>query len=232
MIRSLIFRFFFITWTVVMPILALPLALLGQKSAGKVARLWADVAIRMMKLFCDVTVEVIGRENIPAAPYIVASKHQSAFETIYFFCIFDNPAFVLKKELLWLPVYGFYLLLLEMVWIDRSKGIRAIKKIITSSRLLLSKGRPLVIFPEGTRVPVGQEAEFLPGISAISRDMPETPIVPIALNSGVFMPKKGILIKPGVIVIQILPAIIGYNKTLVADLKSQINKVSDELAHP
>jgi 1-acyl-sn-glycerol-3-phosphate acyltransferase len=148
----------------------------------------------------------VGEKNIPKQPYLIASKHQSVFETIVFWSIFYIPTYILKKELLSIPFFGIYLKRMKMISISRKDGVSALKKIVRKSEYHLKHKRNIIIFPEGTRTEYGAKKEnYSPGVAALYTGT-NIPVLPIAVNSGKFWPNKGDK-KPGVITIKILPPI-------------------------
>ncbi len=149
---------------------------------------------------------VLGRELIPQGSCIVACKHQSEWETFKLHLLFNDPAVVLKKELLRIPVIGWYMTLSGSIPIDRSAGMKALHIMLSAARKAVKEGRPIVIFPEGTRVAVGDSRPFKSGIAALYKDL-RIPIVPVALNSGLLWPKNAFYKKPGLITVEILPSI-------------------------
>ncbi|MCQ2914737.1 MAG: 1-acyl-sn-glycerol-3-phosphate acyltransferase [Alphaproteobacteria bacterium] len=181
---------------------------------------WAPVCIKLigaivwghsvafgLRVFCNVKIRVEGKENIPSGnKFIVASKHQSALETMYLFTIFPRAVFVLKKELLFLPFFGLSLLIEGSIPIDRKSGTKAMRKMLKYSEKRLAKHRPVIIFPEGTRRPVGAEPLYNPGVGFLYEKL-NVPVVPVALNTGVCWPKNAFLKNKGTVVFKILPVI-------------------------
>lgn len=150
--------------------------------------------------------EISGAENLPAKPFIIASRHESAWETIFFLKYFKDPAFVLKRELLKIPFYGPYLRRMGMIDIDRSGGMKSMKEMLDKVKKSIYDERIVVIFPEGTRINHGDEVKFHPGIAAIYSQI-KAPIVPVGLDSGRFWKKNSFIKKPGIVRICFMPAI-------------------------
>ena len=150
--------------------------------------------------------EIRGRENIPAGATIVAAKHQSAFETFALAPEFPNPTFVIKSELKRIPIYGQYTVKAGMIHVDRAAGLSALRSLAARGRAEIGKGRHIVIFPEGTRRPPGAPPDYHPGVAHLYRAL-GVPVVPVALNSGLFWPRRKFLRYPGTIVVEFLPAI-------------------------
>lgn len=206
LVRSLLFNGLFFAWTTFMVLLAAPTLILPKGALWWVARTWIAVVLRLLDLIVGIRVEIRGRENVPDGACIVASKHQSALETLVLAVMLDRPAFVLKRELTWIPLFGWYLLKLKMVDIDRSKGGRAIAGMVARARRVVATGRPIIIFPEGTRRAPGAPARYRRGIMALYESL-HVPIVPVALNSGLFWGRRSFTKKPGTVVIEVLAPI-------------------------
>jgi 1-acyl-sn-glycerol-3-phosphate acyltransferase len=222
-IRSLIFNI--VAWggTFVIAILGTPLILLSKKYAAQIAFLWARFFMGVTKKLLGLTYVIEGRENVPEGPVILASKHQSTWETVAFVEIFPTVCFVLKKEIFWIPFFGRYTKLADMIAVDRSAGASALKQMILQAKAVLKKNRPILIFPEGSRSLPGQVGTYHAGIAALYKGL-NVPVVPIALNAGYFWGRRSFLKKPGVITIQFLPPIYpGLSKDeFMATLKSSI----------
>lgn len=198
-------------WCVSYPVICLPLALLSEHIAYKLMQIWCMGALTGLRVICNLRYELHGLKHLPHSKesqqrFIIASQHQSTFETLLFQMLFGNPAFILKKQLLYIPVFGWYLWCAKMIYIERSFGVGALKKISKESRKILSTGRVLIIFPEGTRSKPGATSQYKSGIYMIHQENPSIPIVPVALNSGEYWP-KGFLIKPGIIHVKFLEPI-------------------------
>ena len=159
---------------------------------------WARFNLWWLKVTCNLRYEVVGKENIPDGPVVVLCKHQSAWETLAVQMIFPAQAWLLKRELLWIPFFGWGLAVLEPIAIDRSAGRAAMKQLVQQGKERLQDGRWVIIFPEGTRVPPGQHKEFRPG-GAILAEKAGVPVLPVAHNAGHYWPKRGFLKRPGVI---------------------------------
>lgn len=222
-LRSWLFNLFLPLWTAVIGLLYAPWALVSLRGAKACGKLWAQGALFMLRILCGITYEVRGRQHISEDAAIYASRHQSAWDTIALLLLLDCPVFVLKRELLWLPVYGWHLKQLGMIAIDRSKGAGAIKQIIRQARERLDDGRNIVIFPEGTRRPPDSPGEYQPGIAALYRGV-DAPVIPVALNSGHCWGRNALLKHPGNIVLEFLPPIEqGLDKnTFLKQLKETI----------
>lgn len=177
----------------------------------------------MLEVICKIKYEVRGLENIPKGSAIIASKHQSAWDTIIFWTLLECPAYVLKRELIFFPVFGWYLLLLKNIYIDRKSGASAMKKLLRQAGDRVKEGRHIVIFPEGTRTAPGSSAIYHPGVAALYQNL-KIPVVPVALNSGFLWQKNAFTKKPGVIIIEFLENITPgmKNRDFLAKLQNVI----------
>lgn len=173
---------------------------------------WSHFFIFWAKLTCGLRYEVLGKENIPSKNAIVLSNHQSAWETIFLQVLLPIQSWVLKKELLYIPVFGWGLALIEPIAINR-KQFQSVKELIRQGRQKLQQGRFVVIFPEGTRVPIGEERRFAKSGAALSKATGYA-ILPIAHNAGKFWPKGFFIKQPGTIKISIGPLIEPNEKTI------------------
>lgn len=207
-IRSLIFNIFFFIWSVFISVAGILflIFLRGKILATLTGRPWAYVSLWGLRIICGIKVEVRGLGNIPQGPCIIASKHQSAWETLFFYKVLKHPVFVLKKELLLIPLYGMYLKNMESIVVDRQAGASALKKMVKDSEIRLAEGRSVIIFPEGTRIEAGKTGEYHPGVSALYARC-KAPVIPVALNSRKCWAKNAFTKKPGKIVIEFMPAI-------------------------
>jgi len=205
-VRSALFNILFYLNTVVFLIIGLPTFLMPYQAIVEVAKTWGRANLFLLRVVAGVKFELRGRDRIPPGALIVASKHQSAWETFALMHLFASPAFVMKRELLWIPVFGWLMFKGRMVGVDRSAGMRALIGLAAAARAELARGRQLIIFPEGTRRPVGAEPAYKSGIAFLYAQA-GVPCLPIALNSGVFWPRRSILRRPGTVVVEILDPI-------------------------
>lgn len=230
-LRALLFNTLYLLWSVVMHIVCLPLLLAPPRVIHAAGKVWINGTLWLLKVCVGLTVKEVGAHHLPAGPAIFAVKHQSAWETLYLSRRLNHPAFVLKKELLRIPVFGWFLSRVGMVAIDRSGKASALKKMVADAKATFAAGRPVVIFPEGTRVAPGSRRAYQPGIAALYTQL-DVPVVPVALNSGLFWGKKAILKKPGIITIEYLPPIPpGLDrKAFMRELESRIEGAAERLA--
>jgi 1-acyl-sn-glycerol-3-phosphate acyltransferase len=205
-IRSTLFAVIFYVWSTLLSPFYVPLMLLPRRGFWFMAWVWVQTCLFLVEHVAGIRYEVRGRENLPPGPFIIASKHQSAWDTLIYNKLFPDCAYVLKRELFWFPFFGWFLWKVGMVGIDRSGGAKTLKLLVQGVRECLADGRPIIIFPQGTRTAPGADRKYLPGVSAIYAQS-KVSVVPVALNSGMFWPRRRFLKRPGAIVVEILPAI-------------------------
>jgi len=167
---------------------------------------WSRLVVRLARALCGIRWRVEGREHLPASPSVILSKHQSAWETLAFQEIFPPQVLVLKRELLWIPFFGWGLALMSPIAIDRAKGRAALRDIARRGKERLAQGFWVVIFPEGTRVRVGEKREYQQGGAWLAAQC-GVPVVPVAHNAGRFWPRNAFLKAPGTVTVRIGPAI-------------------------
>lgn len=206
-LRSAIFNFCFFTLTAVLMIGGLPVLLGGRHSVFRLARLWSRMSLRLLDRVCGLHVEFVGVENIPASgAFILAAKHQSALETFAIVQHVDDFSFILKRELTLIPLFGWYLKRAEMIAIDRASGRAALDQAITRTRAIFAEGRSVIIFPEGTRTKPGTLPKYKAGVAQLYAST-GAPCVPVALNTGIFWPRRSFRKYPGRAVIQFIEPI-------------------------
>lgn len=229
-IRSVIFNILFFGISTLFCMLMVLSLVLPRTVVSHGLRYWMVMVMAILKVVVGLNIEVRGRHNIPSGPALIISKHQSAWDTGIFFMLLNDPSYVMKKQLLKIPFYGWMLKKDKMVAIDRDGGASALKQMVRGSLAIFQTGRPLVIFPEGSRSPVGQKLPYHPGVAAIYKQA-DVPIVPVALNSGLFWGRRSFAKKPGTIVIEFLdPMSLGMDrKTFMADLENRIEGATSKL---
>lgn len=230
-LRSLLFEAAFYAWTTLVALYSLvPMALNRRAHIFAMNAFWARSLNVLLRVICGVTIVIEGREHIPAGPALVAAKHQSLWDTAIIFDLFGNPAVVMKKELLKIPIYGWLTRIQGMIAVDREGGATALKQMLKDARDARDAGRKIVIFPQGTRTRPGEAAEYQSGVVALYRDL-KLPVLPIALNSGVFWPKKGTHHPPGTLILRFLPVIpAGLDRdSFMARLETSIETATKEL---
>ncbi len=205
-LRSLVFNFCFYLNTGIWLMIALPTFFVPYQAILEVAKTWGRVNLFLLRVIAGVNYEIRGRENILPGAFIVASKHQSAWETFALLHLFRSPTFIMKRELQWIPIFGWFTIKGRMVSIDRGAGAQALKNMTERARVELSRGRQLIIFPEGTRRPVDAEPRYKHGVAHLYAEE-GVPVLPVALNSGLFWPRRTFLRYPGTVVVDILDPI-------------------------
>lgn len=203
LVRSLIYFVVFYVNTALFLVLGSWLLLGPRRWAMEGLRLHGVASVWLLKVICGTQLDVRGRERLPQGACLVASKHQSAWDTFGLIPIFRDPAVVMKAELGWIPFYGWFSHKFEHIFIQRDKGPSALKGLIRAARARAAQGREIVIFPEGTRRPPGAPPDYKPGFLALYDGL-AVPCVPLALNSGLFWPRRSIRRYPGTIVVEIL----------------------------
>jgi 1-acyl-sn-glycerol-3-phosphate acyltransferase len=202
-LRSLVFNILFYVVFLLWALVALPTFAMPRPAMLKVASWWAKTNILLMRLVCGIKVEFRGTEKIPKGPLIVASKHQSMWETISLLHFFEAPFFAVKRELKLIPLFGLFLIKTRMIAIDRSAGGRALIRMARRAAEEVRSGRQFVIFPEGTRTAPGAPPQYKAGIGLIYTDC-GVACLPVALNSGLFWPRRTFMRYPGTLVVEFL----------------------------
>ena len=205
-LRSIIFNIIFYVNLTLFLILGSWLFLCPRMWAIRALQVWARSSLWLLKLICNIDIEVRGRENILAVPCLVAGKHQSFWETFAVLPSFDDPCMVLKRELTFIPLFGWFALKFKMIAVERSAGSAALRKLVARGKEEIARGRAIIIMPEGTRRGVDDPPDYKPGAAALYNALC-VPCVPFGLNSGLFWPRRKFLRNPGTIVIEFLPAI-------------------------
>lgn len=206
MARSLIYAAAFYATTALFLILGSWLLLAPRRWAMAGLKLHGRVCVRLLKWICGTSLEVRGAEHVPAGSCLIVSKHQSAWDTFALVSLFDDPAIVLKDELKWIPVYGWFCVKFQHILVKRDKASVALKALIRDAKMRVADGRQILIFPEGTRTAPGAEPDYKPGYIALYEAL-GVPAVPLALNSGVYWPRRSLWRYPGTIVVEFLPAV-------------------------
>jgi len=205
-LRSLLYNVVFYLNLAFWVLLGLPTYFMPRKGIIWIATNWGKTSIWWMRIICNTRVEYRGVEKIPKGPLIVAAKHQSAWETFALLQFFDEPLYILKRELTWLPLFGWYLLKAGMIGVNRSAGGRTLIDITKRAAEEIRRGRQLLIFPEGTRRAVGAPPAYRNGVS-LMYSAAGVPCIPVALNSGLFWPRRTFLRYPGTLVMEFLDPI-------------------------
>jgi 1-acyl-sn-glycerol-3-phosphate acyltransferase len=191
-------------WTGLLGVAFLPILAGGPQAVTWLIRLWAHGMLRLVRWICGVRIELRGFERIPPGAAVIASKHQSAFDTIVWLTLLPEVTYVLKQELLSIPLYGWYARRSGMIPVDREGGGQALRGMLRAAQAALAKGRQIVIFPEGTRTSPGERVPYLPGVVAIA-GASDAPVFPVATDSGRLWPPRSIVPRAGLVRIAVLP---------------------------
>lgn len=231
-LRAGLFNLGFFVWTAAVCLTLWPAIPMGRAAMQRCADLWARGVFALLAGTVGLRHRVEGLENLPQGPAILASKHQSAWDTIVYYRILDaDPVYVLKRELTWIPILGWYLRRVGMVPVDRKGGAAALRRMTAAARAVLAQGRRIVIFPEGTRTAPGTRRPYHPGIAALYTAS-DVPVVPVALDSGDYWPRRSFLKRPGIITLRILPPIPSGldRRAFVAELERRIEEACAALS--
>jgi 1-acyl-sn-glycerol-3-phosphate acyltransferase len=206
MARSLLFNVLFYVTTTLFVVIGSPLLFAPRRWAMAALAVHGRFELWLLKVIVGTRLEVRGREKLPNGPCLVASKHQSAWETFALIPLFRDPALLMKRELFWIPFHGWFSKKFEMIPVDRDKGPAALRAMLRETRKRVADGREIIIFPEGTRRPPGAPPDYKTGVVLLYEAL-GIPCVPVALNSGLFWPRRSLLRKPGTIVVEFLDPI-------------------------
>lgn len=229
-VRSLVYNILFYVLLVFWLIVGIPTFLMPREGVLFVARNWGKSSIWLLRVVCNVQVDYRGLEKIPEGPLICASKHQSIWETFALLQFFQQPLFIVKRELTLIPFFGWMLLRADMIGVDRKAGGRALIAMARRAGEAVRRGRQLIIFPEGTRRPVDAPPDYKSGIAQIYLDG-GVPCVPVALNSGLFWPRRTFLRYPGTLIVEFLdPLPPGLTRRMfIAQLSEAIETATNRL---
>jgi 1-acyl-sn-glycerol-3-phosphate acyltransferase len=205
-IRSILFNIAFYLNLLFWMLVSIPTLVMPRKVFMGITKLWSLSSLWLARVIVGMKFELRGAQNIPKDGCIVVGKHQSAWEAFVLFSLFEDPCFILKRELAWIPLFGLYVLKSHMVPIDRKSGVRAMTTMNARALAAINSGRQIIIFAEGTRRSPGAEPAYKQGFSHLYSAI-GVPILPLALNSGVFWPRRSFMRKPGTVVVEILPLV-------------------------
>lgn len=230
-LRSLLFNILFFAWTAAVVLLGLPAMLFGRSGVYALGRLWARGTFLLLEHVVGLRYRIIGRERLPPEPVIAAVKHQSSWDTMACALILKEPAYVLKRELTWIPIFGWYLIRGGMIAVDRRAGGAALRRLIRQARRAAGRGRSILIYPEGTRTAPGERRPYQPGVAGLYQHL-GMPVVPVALNSGLFWGRRSFIKRPGVITMEILePIAPGLDRrAFLEELERRLEGASARLA--
>lgn len=230
-VRSLLFQLIFYLVTAAMLIGTLPLFfILPQWFGMGVVRTWARITVALHGAITGGKLEVRGRENIPEGAALIAAKHQSSFETIALIPLLRNPTLVMKQSLRLIPIFGQYTIKTGMIHVDRAGKGAALKALSARVHEEIARDREIIIFPEGTRSTPGAPPKYETGIALLYKTA-GVPVVPVALNSGLYWPRRSFLHYPGRIIVEFLPAIPPGldSRTFLTRLQTEIEEASTKL---
>jgi 1-acyl-sn-glycerol-3-phosphate acyltransferase len=205
-LRSAIFNFLFYLNLILFLVLGSGFFVTQRKWSIRALQTWARTSLWLMRMVTGTDIEVRGRENIPQGGLLVAGKHQSFWETFAILPLLDDPAMVLKKELSYIPFFGWFIHKFRMIAVERSAGSAALRQLMRRGEEEIAAGRQVVIMPEGTRRAPDDPPAYKPGTAALYGKL-NVPCVPFALNSGLYWPRRKFLRFPGTIIIEFLPPI-------------------------
>lgn len=209
-VRSILFNILFYLNLVALLLVALVTLALPRRAVLKIAELWGRVSMWLLRVICGTRVEFRGLENLPqgriSGPLIIAAKHQSTWEAFALLRLFEDYTFIVKRELMWIPIFGWCMWKGRMIPVDRGAGSQTLSAMTARAREEIRGGRQLVIFPEGTRRSPGAEPRYKFGVAHLYAEV-GVPCIPVALNSGLFWPRRAFLRYPGTIVVEFLPPI-------------------------
>lgn len=229
-LRSLAFFVLLILWVLVLAAFCLPTLFFPRDWAYRYSVLWAHGTMWLLRVVCGLRYEVRGAEHISKTPVIYAMKHQSAWETIAMLVIVPPFAGVLKKQLMRIPIYGWYMYKIGMIPIDREGAATTLKAMVRAARSLIDGGRSIMIMPEGTRTAPGRTGRYQPGVAALYKQL-GVPVVPVALNSGLYWGRRALNKRPGTVIIEFLePIEPGMARpAFMKTLEERIETASEEL---
>ena len=230
LVRSVIFNILFYTYLAILVVVGLPCLVLGRSAVQGLGRTWGRGSLWLLDKVCGTKVEFRGLDGPIRGPFLIASKHQSTLETFALTLAAADFGIVLKRELTWIPVFGWYLLRAGSIAVDRGRRATALTQAADGARACLAAGRQVLIFPEGTRRSVGAAPRYKSGVARLYC-AGGTPCIPVAMNTGLFWPRHSFLRRPGTVVIEFLaPIPPGLDrKTFLATLQARIEAGSDAL---
>ena len=232
-IRSLIFVIWLYGTMLVLGILGLPTLLLPRQAPLAVMKLYARMVVFGLRWIAGVRLEFRGLQHVPEGPVIIAGKHQAMLDVFAPFVMFKDPVVVMKRELLWYPILGWYCLRTGMIAIDRAGSARTVKLMLKAAqeKVAIGAGRQMIIFPEGTRSLPGAVPDYKPaGLRTFYKAL-QLPILPVATNSGQCWPAHGLIRTPGTVVYEVMPAIEPglHHKEMLAQVTSRLEDASTAL---
>ncbi|MFP6731314.1 MAG: lysophospholipid acyltransferase family protein [Alphaproteobacteria bacterium] len=205
-LRSLLFNCLFFAYTAWTALRLTPRLMFGDADIKPAVKRWAAGVLWLLDHVVGITYELRGVEHIPEGGVLLAAKHQSAWDTMMFHLFVPHSVYVTKQEVISIPLYGAVAKSIGSISIDRQGGGKALKGLIRDCRAAIDSGHQVIIFPEGTRTAPGASLPYQPGVAAVYKQI-DAPVVPVALNSGLFWGRRSFLKQPGRIIVEFLPAI-------------------------
>ena len=237
MARSLLFNLLFYVTTTLFVVLGSPLLFAPRRWAMAALAVHARFELWLLRVIVGTKLEVRGLDKLPDGAYLVASKHQSAWETFALIPLFRDPALLMKRELFWIPFHGWFSRKFEMIPVDRDKGPTALRRMLREAKKRIADAREIIVFPEGTRRAPGAPPDYKTGVVLLYAAL-GVPCVPVALNSGLFWPRRSVIRRPGTIVVEFLdPIPPGLDKAeflhrLESAIEDASNRLLTEAGHP
>jgi 1-acyl-sn-glycerol-3-phosphate acyltransferase len=233
LLRALLFNIAFYIDTVIVGVVGLPFLLTPRRTAMRFGRFWAQTVLFLLKWIVGLDSEIRGREHIPAGGCLIAMKHQSMWDTLILPPLLGDPAVVVKRELKFVPIYGWYAARAGSIFIDRGGGAGALRRMVGAAKRAVAGGRPVVIFPQGTRTAPGlplASMPYQPGVAALYREL-GVPLVPAAVNSGLYWGRRAFIKRPGRIIIEFLSPIPPGKprRELMSELENRIESATAAL---
>jgi 1-acyl-sn-glycerol-3-phosphate acyltransferase len=230
MARSIIFVVLFYVTTTLFVVVGSPLLFGPRRLAMAALAVHARFELFLLRTIVGTHMEVRGQHKLPDGPCLIASKHQSAWETFALLPLFRDPALLMKRELFWIPFHGWFSHKFQMIPVDRDRGPAALRRIVREAKKRIADGREIIIFPEGTRRPPGAPPDYKTGVALLYEAL-NVPCVPVALNSGVFWPRRSWRRSPGTVVVEFLDPIPPRlpKAEFLTRLKESIETASDRL---
>jgi 1-acyl-sn-glycerol-3-phosphate acyltransferase len=229
-LRSGLYAIWLFLGTTILAIVLLPTLAMPRGAIAAGIRAWGWYLRTGLKWICGVHVEIRGLQHVPKGPALIAAKHQGWLDVFAGFTLLPDACYVMKRELLKIPLIGWYCRKVGMVWVDREGHAAALKKLVADVQDRMRHDRQVVIFPEGTRTQPGQPGDYKPGIAALYRDL-GIACTPLATNSGVHFPAKGLMKYPGTVIFEFLEPIPAGLKRgeFMKELESRIETASNAL---
>jgi 1-acyl-sn-glycerol-3-phosphate acyltransferase len=230
LLRAILFNLAFYLWTGFIGIVGLPVLLAPRRVVMRFGRMWSAVTLVLLDAVVGLTHELRGVENLPPDGGIIAMKHQSAWDTLVLPVLFDDVAVVIKKELTLLPLYGWYVRRAGSIPVDRKGGAAALKRMVALAGAAAAEGRLIAIFPEGTRSAVGEQRPYHPGVAALYGQL-DLPLIPVAVNSGLYWGRRSFMKRRGRIIVEILPPLPPGvpRRKIMAELETRIEEATARL---